>query len=122
MRHCRANDPAGPGERRIRTAGVELHDRLRMRGRVGVQAAQPAKLVGVRGDIRQEFGEPGTRLAVLLEGKFRGGQFSAARAALAVVLLQRRLVVEGVRPGHCPLHEDEDDALGLGLEMRGARG
>ena len=52
---------AWPGQGGVGTAGVQLHDGLRMGRRVGVQAAQPAQLVGVLGQVRQQFGEPAIR-------------------------------------------------------------
>ena len=99
-------------------AGVQLDDRLRVGRRVGVQAAEEAELVGVPGHVREQLRDPGARLAVLGELELRRGQRAAAGADLAVVLLQLRLVLEGVHLRHRPFHEQEDDPLRLGGEVR----
>src|SRR5262249_21350399 len=58
-------------------------------------------------------------VAVLLELELRAGQHGAAGGRLAVVLLQLRLVLEGVVLRHRPVHVDEDEPLSLGGGMRG---
>ena len=73
---------ARPRQRGVGAAGVQLHDRLRVGRRVGVQAAEPAELVGVPGDVRQQFREPRAGLAVLLELELRRRQRPAAGADL----------------------------------------
>ena len=101
--------------------GVELDHGLRVRGGVGVQAADEAELVDVPRDVRVQLGDPRPGLAVLRELELRPGQRPAPGADLAVVLLELRLVVERVHLGHRPVHEQEDDPLGLHREVRRPR-
>lgn len=63
---------ARTSKRSVGGPGMELDDGLRMGRRVGVESAQPAEVVGVLGDIGQQFREPRTRLAVLFELEFGG--------------------------------------------------
>src|SRR4051794_19087529 len=88
-----------------------------MSRRVGVQAAKPAKLVRMSGDIRQQFRKPRSGLSVLLPLEFRWRQRSSSRSRLASVLLQLRFVVEGIRSGHCTFHEEKNDAFRFGCEV-----
>ena len=97
---------------------MELDDGLRMGRRVGVQAADEAELVDVLRRVRQQLGHPGAGLAVAGELELRGRQRAAAGADAGVVVLQPRLVLEGVELRHRSFHEDEDDALGLRREVR----
>ena len=89
----------------------------------------------MRRQVRQQLGQLGARLAVLLE---REGRAEQPRRALdereplplrnelrgnllAVVLLQRRLVVEQIELRRRAGHEQIDDVLGLRREVRRAR-
>ncbi len=111
----------GSSEGGVGAAGVQLHDGLGMSGGIGVQAAQPAELVRMAGHVGQQLGEPGARLAVLLEAELGGGERAAAGAGLAAVFLQPRLVFECVHLRDRSLVEEEDDALGLGFDVRRLR-
>ncbi len=103
-------------------AGVQLDHRLRMSRRVRVQAAQEAQFIDVLRGMRIKLRHPRPGLAVLRELELRGDKGAAAGADLAVLLLQARLVLPGVHLRDGPLHEEEDDALRLRLEVRLLRG
>src|SRR6185437_9294364 len=80
------------------------------------------------GQVREEVADPLAALPVLLELPLRPDdppRVLVAAAAerlhgdrLAVQAVQLRLVVEGVDVAGAAVHEQEDDALGLCLEMR----
>ncbi len=55
---------------------MELHHRLRVGRRVGVQAADEAQLVDVLGDVRVELGDPRPGLAVLGELELGGDELA----------------------------------------------
>ena len=85
---------------------------------VGVQAAQETEFVNVFGRVGEKVGNPCAGLTVLAEGKFGGGDGSAAGGYFLVVFLDGFLVFPGVHLRHRALHEQENDALGLCREMR----
>src|SRR5205807_8775599 len=70
-------------------------------------------------------------LAILLEGPLRfeqtadgilaEGQTALEGYWLAVVLHEARLGIEGIEAGGSAMHEQENDALGLGCEVRNFR-
>ena len=95
------------------TPRVQLDDGLRVGRRIGMQSAQPAKLIRMGGDVGKQFGEPRTRLSVLFEAKPRGGQGAAPGSGFAAIILEFRLVVESIHTGHCAFHKDEDDPFCL---------
>ena len=100
-----------------------------------VHRADDGDVVGDGRQVRQQLRELGARLAVLLERERRAEQ--ARRALdereplslrnelrgnlLAVVLLQRRLVVEQIELRRRARHEQIDDVLRLRREVRRAR-
>ena len=82
-------------------------------GRARRQRLQPAQ------PHRRQRGQ--SRADVFAQPVDRGAQRHLAVAEvehLAVVLLQTRLVVVAIDMAHAPLHEQEDHALGAGLEVR----
>src|SRR5262249_17018648 len=72
---------------------------------------------GVLRHVRQQLREPRPSLAVLRELELRRGQCATVGTVLTVVLLDLRLVLEGVHLRHRSLHEQEDDALGPTFEV-----
>src|ERR1700733_6520721 len=85
--------------------------------RVGVQSANEAELIDLLRHVRIELGDPRAGLPVLGEAKFRAGEGAAAGADLAVISLQLRLVFPRIDLRRGPLHEEEDDPLGLHAEL-----
>ena len=99
-----------------------------------VERSDDRDLVGDRRKMRQQFRELGARLAVLLERERRSEQPRRSldereplafrdelrRNLLAVVLLQRRLVVEQIELRRRAGHEQINDVLRLRREVRRA--
>ena len=85
-----------------------------------------------RGQVREQVADPLAALAVLLELPLRPDDAALVLVAAAAEGLHRgsscrpavqlRLVVEGVDVARAAVHEQEDDALGLGGEVRLLRG
>jgi len=101
---------------------VQLDDRLGVRRRVGVQAAEEGEFIDVIRRVPEQLRHPRPRPAVLPERELRRHQLAAAGAGLAVLLLEARLVLPGVHLRDGTGHEQEDDPLGLRLERRLLRG
>ena len=114
----------GPDE--LRAARVQHQVGFRVGREVGLHAADDAQLVGVRGDLGEQLGDPEPALAALLELPGRAHQLRAGDAArpgrrLAVGRGELRLVVERIDVRRCPVHAEEDHSIGSGREMRGLR-
>ena len=100
-----------------------------MIGDVGIHRLQHAHVVDAPAQIREDLAHLRPALAVLLELEWRLHQIAGlalvigdgARQRLAVVLLQHRLVIEGVHLRRAAVHEQENNVLGLGLEIWNAR-
>ena len=99
--------------------------------RVRVHGAHHAKVVGHLRSVRQIIRENHAALAVLLElaraGEHRRGRLDERelqvlrhrrRQRLAVPFLQLRLRIEQIHLARAAFHEQEDDVLRLGREMR----
>jgi hypothetical protein len=85
-----------------------------------------ANVIHALSEFGEEVADPGTGLAVLLEGPrgleeikgFPGDDLGAGEGqGLAVVALEQGLIVEGVDLGRAAVHEQEDDTLGTGGEV-----
>ncbi len=121
-------DP-GPdtGPHEVRLTGVQSQQRLAMCRALGVQRADHAQLVGVPGQLRKQLADPDAAFAVLGELKRRTEQRAEVLALAADVFTQQRLAIVGVEPrlrieevdmtGPAP-HEQKDDPLGTGNEVR----
>ncbi len=102
--------------------------------RLGVQRLHDRDVVGDRPDVRQQFADPGTAVAVLgeLENRRRDRQRLLSRGhagdplphadrggqLLAVKLFQLRLVIEQVDVRRPAGHEEVDDSFHLRRQMR----
>ncbi len=93
----------GTRERRIHRPGVQLHDGLRMGGRIGVQPAEKAELIDFLREVRIKLGDPRPGLPVPRELESRGGQDPAPRSDFPVIGLEFRLVVPRVDAARRPL-------------------
>ena len=103
---------------RIRRAGVQLDDGLRMGGRIGVQAAEEAEFIDVLARCAGRARDPGPGLPVLRELEFRRGQRAAAGADFAVIVSAACGLYSKVSTCDIgPFHEQEDDPLGLHREV-----
>ena len=99
-----------------------------MNGRVGRQRVQEGDVVDAATDVREKIAHPFSTLSIALEvplGAHHAPLVALAAAAeglhrdgLAVQGVELRLVVEGVDMARAAIHEEEDDALGLGRIMR----
>src|SRR5262249_40231272 len=121
--------PAG-----LLVARLDVCDRRVVVDRLGVQRFKDANFVGDGAGVRQELAEPAATAAVLVKLEHRrdtrkralprghagdalphthgGWQF------LAMMPAQRRLVIEHIDVRRAARHEQVDDALGLGGEVR----
>src|SRR5438552_14637830 len=97
-----------------------------------VHGANHGYVVDLLDEMRNQLGDPGTGLSVLLE--FERAPHQAAGSLrrryvvcdlfevwLAVMLVEHRLGVEEVHLARCAVHEELDDTFRLGREMRRAR-
>ncbi len=114
-------DPGAHGRAdELGRAGVKLDEGLGMIRDVGVHRTDEAQVVGVAGDVGEEFRDPEPGLAVLTElegGADELGTATAGLTGLAGIALEQGFVVEGVEVGRAALHAQEDHALGAGSEV-----
>ncbi len=110
----------------VRT-GVQFKQRAAVTAVGAVHGLDEADVVDVLGDLGEQVADPGAALAVLLKAPgrleqvegFAGYDLGAREGqGLAMVTLQERLVIEGVHLRRSAVHEEEDDALGAGGEVR----
>ena len=108
-------------------AGVQLQQGASVGRVVGMDGANHAQIIGPRTDVREQVADGQAALTVLLElpGRLqqvaRAGELHPrflAGKRLAVVPLQRRLGIKRVHLRRAAVHEQEDDPLGLRLEVR----
>ncbi len=118
--------------KQVRGAAMKEERRGSMGDAFGVHAVQEAEIIDVAGHVRKQLGDPAAGFAVL--GEFPGrlhdslrriafaGVGSLAgvvkRHLLAIVRGEPRLVVERIDLADAALHEQKDDALGTGSEVR----
>ena len=88
-------------------------------------------IVGVVADVREQVADQQSRFAARLELPRAGEQVAGlgeldsrflAGVWLAIVLLERGLVIKRIDLRRPAVHEQEDDALGLRLEVRRPNG
>ena len=111
---------------RLGVAGVHHQQRRLVVGHVRVHAAEDADIVDALADFGEEFGHFDAGLPVLLEleGRPEEGRALAAGCLefvarlLAVLLREFGLGVESIDLARPAVHEEVDDALGLGGEVR----
>ena len=125
------------GLARDHVARVREHVRRLVVDRFGVHRPDDCDVVDHLGGVRQDLGDPGARLAVLLEGVGRrrhgeaflpGGHAGDALPiadrvgqVLVEALRQLRLIVEGLELRGRADHREVDAALGLGGEVDSRR-
>ena len=101
-----------------------------MVGHIGVHATQHANVVDTFADIRENLADLDPRLPIFLELERRLHQVAGrpfgldvgCRGLLTVILRQQRFRIEGIHLRRTTVHEEMNDALGFGLEVRGFRG
>ena len=94
--------------------------------KVGMHGVDDAEIVDALRHVGKELADPaaGLAMALELEGRFHQALGLAlgldvhGRGALAVVLLQQRLVVEGVHVGDAAVHQQMNHAFGPGRKVR----
>ena len=98
---------------------MHLGEGLGVIGDVCVHAAKNTKVVGMLSEAGEDFGNPLTGLAVLLEVEGRGFEAGSSSPPLAVVLCKVWLVVESIYMGGRPFHAEENDPLRFGGKVGG---
>ena len=89
---------------------------------VRLHGANHTKVISAGADVGEEFGDLKAALAVLGELEWGPDEETLLRAdGLAVVEGELGFGIEGIDLGDAAGHVHEDDALGLGGEMRGLR-
>ena len=110
---------AGP-DKSVRTR-VQLQQRSAMAGIGAMHGVEHAQLVGLTGDVREQFTGPKAALPVLAELPGRGQQVVGGAGddtrlgewqRLAIIAAEQRLVVEGVDMAGAAMHEQKDHPLG----------
>ena len=119
--HAGAALQAGPAVEEVVRAGVL--------GELGGHRSDDAEFVGELRDVGEEIAHPGAGLTALLEGPGRLEDFADVvelglfeltdrlARVLPVMLLEHRLVVEGIDLGNPAFHEEKDHVPGLGREV-----
>ncbi len=105
----------------MKASGVQLHEGLRVGGDVAIHAVEEAEVIGMPGEVREEFRD---REATFAPGRKLPGALhdGASFNFLPVVAGQLRLVVEGVHVGWTSAHAGEDHPLGPARKVRLLRG
>ena len=120
VRHPRAEARSLPET----APGVQQEVRLPVEREFADHRADDAEFVGDAGDVREEVADPEAALAALLElpraaepdalgRRLRPLRDGAGADRLPFVLLQHRLVIEGIDVTRPTVHEAENDALRL---------
>ncbi len=101
-------------------AAIHHHQRRLVIRDVGMHGADDAQIVDALSDIRKDFADFDTVLAVFLELKRRGERGSGAALGfqsdgngLARELCERRLGIEGIDVGAAAVHEQVENSLRL---------
>ena len=112
-------------------ARVHLQHGRAVNGRIGRHRVKKGDVVHAGRQVGEEVADPLAALAVLLELPLRPDDAALVLLAaaaegldgdgLAVEVVELRLVVEGVDVRRAAVHEEEDDALGLGRQRRRLR-
>ena len=105
------------GSHELETSGVQLHKGLWVSGDVAVHAVEEAEVIGVPGEVGEEFRDGETAFAPWF--KLPGALHDRTPVNfLSIVDGELRFVVEGVHVGRASAHAGEDHPLGLPRKVR----
>ena len=122
-------DPrAEAGAAGLHFAGVHLEHRGAVDGRIGDHGVDERDVIDAGAEVGEEIADELAALAVGLEGPLGSDDaafvlFAAAAEgfhgnSFAVEFVEFGLVLEGIDLAGAAVHEEKDDALGFGFEMR----